>query len=129
MPGTSPSGYPYAEPTDPLVQWPATSQQLAARLEERAVVLAGTGAYPIDDGGNGTIPIGSEGLEAARSTTVVAAVNRVSQDWATANGYGPLLVFAQVSPAQTEIGFRVLAASGPPAVSITVTIDWIAVRA
>jgi hypothetical protein len=35
MPATTPGGYPYAEPTDPLVQWPATSQQLAEQLEQK----------------------------------------------------------------------------------------------
>jgi hypothetical protein len=34
MPATTPHGYPYAEPTDPLVQWPATSQQLAEKIDE-----------------------------------------------------------------------------------------------
>jgi hypothetical protein len=36
MPGSTPSGYPYAEPADPLVQWPATSKALAEKLETGA---------------------------------------------------------------------------------------------
>jgi hypothetical protein len=33
MPDTTPGGYPYALPADPLVNWPATSQSLAEKLE------------------------------------------------------------------------------------------------
>lgn len=33
MPGTTPNGYPYAQPADPLVQWPATSQSLAEKID------------------------------------------------------------------------------------------------
>jgi hypothetical protein len=33
MPGTTPKGYPYAQPADPLIQWPATSQALAEKID------------------------------------------------------------------------------------------------
>jgi hypothetical protein len=33
MPGSTLHGYPYAEPTDPLVQWPGTSQSLAEQID------------------------------------------------------------------------------------------------
>jgi hypothetical protein len=36
MPGTTAAGTPYAEPADPLVQWPATSQQVAEAIDRRA---------------------------------------------------------------------------------------------
>jgi hypothetical protein len=39
MPGTTPNGYPYAEPTDPLVQWPATSQALAQAIDTKTADL------------------------------------------------------------------------------------------
>jgi hypothetical protein len=34
MPANTANGYPYAEPTDPLVQWPATSQALAEKIDD-----------------------------------------------------------------------------------------------
>jgi hypothetical protein len=34
MPGTTTNGFPYAVPTDPLVQWPATSQSLSERIDQ-----------------------------------------------------------------------------------------------
>lgn len=33
MPGSTPRGFPYAQPADPLVQWPATSQALAEKVD------------------------------------------------------------------------------------------------
>jgi hypothetical protein len=56
MPGTTPQGFPYADPTDPLVQWPATSQSLAEKVDSGTVKSgdnlmtirwAGTGIYPV----------------------------------------------------------------------------------
>jgi hypothetical protein len=44
MPGTTPRGTPYALPTDPLVQWPGTSQQMAQKIDERPLVRVGTSA-------------------------------------------------------------------------------------
>jgi hypothetical protein len=41
MPGTTSSGFPYAEPTDPLVQWPATSQALAEHSQAVHLNTAG----------------------------------------------------------------------------------------
>jgi hypothetical protein len=38
MPATSPSGYPYAIPADPLAQWPDISRSLAEKVD--AEVLA-----------------------------------------------------------------------------------------
>lgn len=36
MPGTTPGGWPYALPADARVDWPATSQQLANKLEQES---------------------------------------------------------------------------------------------
>lgn len=40
--GATPGGWPYALPTDALVQWPATSQALAEKLEAAPPALGGT---------------------------------------------------------------------------------------
>jgi hypothetical protein len=46
MPGATFGGYPYAQPSDPLVQWPATSQQLAQKIDdEAAAALARSGQF------------------------------------------------------------------------------------
>jgi hypothetical protein len=50
MPATTPNGYPYAEPTDPLVQWPATSQQLAEKIDSVPVVVGVTPGMKIARG-------------------------------------------------------------------------------
>jgi hypothetical protein len=42
MPDTTANGYPYAVPSDPLVQWPATSQSLAEKLEALPKILGAT---------------------------------------------------------------------------------------
>jgi hypothetical protein len=57
MPGTTSSGFPYAVPADPLVQWPATSQSLAEKVQAELqdvydVVL---GAVPADKKVRGTV--------------------------------------------------------------------------
>jgi hypothetical protein len=67
MPGTTPAGYPYAEPTDPLVQWPATSQSLAQKLDDTNLVgsseaglklaAGGVAGAPIAAGANRAIPV------------------------------------------------------------------------
>jgi hypothetical protein len=44
MSGSTPSGFPYALSSDPLVQWPTTSQQLAEKLEA-VVMKAGTSTW------------------------------------------------------------------------------------
>lgn len=41
MPGVTTGGYPYAEPTDPLVQWPATSQSLAEKIDAQVTLAMG----------------------------------------------------------------------------------------
>jgi hypothetical protein len=58
MPGTTPQGFPYAEPTDPLVQWPATSQSLAEKLEQLPVIMGGHFSGETDDSGNLQIDVG-----------------------------------------------------------------------
>lgn len=128
MPGTTPTGFPYALPADPLVQWPATSQALAEKIDAGARVLAGTGKCQLDAAAAGTIHLGTEGLAPGRTTAVYVAVNRTFQGWASANGYGLLIAYAQASPNQQEIGVTVMATTGPTPANLNVDLDWIAVR-
>jgi hypothetical protein len=39
MPGSTTGGFPYALPADPLVQWPATSQSLAEKIDQKIAAL------------------------------------------------------------------------------------------
>jgi hypothetical protein len=48
MPGTTPNGVPYAEPTDPLVQWPATSRSLAEAVDAKIMTQTAQPAPVLD---------------------------------------------------------------------------------
>lgn len=69
MPGTTPGGVPYAVPTDPLVQWPATSQGMAEKID--AAIPVGTiVAY-----GGSTAPAGWQICDGtAHTSNALAAV-------------------------------------------------------
>jgi F420-0:gamma-glutamyl ligase len=44
MPDATANGYPYAVPSDPLVQWPATSQSLAEKIDTEVGAAKAAGA-------------------------------------------------------------------------------------
>lgn len=56
MPGQTAKGFPYALPEDKRINWPATSQQLAEKLEA-GVIATGSGTYATDGFGVLAIPV------------------------------------------------------------------------
>jgi hypothetical protein len=74
MPDTTPNGYPYAVPSDPLVQWPATSQSLAEKLDATPRVWCGL-ADTLPEGVTVQLPAGFTSGAVAVAVLVGAAGN------------------------------------------------------
>jgi hypothetical protein len=126
--GLTPFGWPYVQPDDHPLQYPAISQALAEKLDAAAIVHAGEGAYAVDGSGSGVIPLPNPGNLSGHRTTAVAQVTRGFQDWALSQGYGLLVVHVGVSANQLQIEFTVRAVSGPPIANLSVGLTWQAVR-
>lgn len=58
MPSTTPKGWPYHEPDDFVIDWPATSKQLATKLDAATSGGASRTGF-VDAGAWGAMPAGS----------------------------------------------------------------------
>jgi hypothetical protein len=111
MPGTTPKGYPYAEPADPLVQWPATSKALAQKLEND-LNLRPAGSIAVS-GANWTPVVFPSGAYSAAPVVVVTPVGATP----------PAVAVRSV----TIAGFEFLVHNGQgTAVAAGTQVNWIA---
>jgi hypothetical protein len=115
MADTTANGYPYAVPSDPLVQWPATSQSLAEKIDtqlETARVAAGQSQVTTDATGFAVVPEASQ-----FPGFVLRCLHLVTVD-----GY-----FANLTDA-AQWRFRVTDADGSFAANLAVPVTWISCR-
>lgn len=78
MPGSTLHGYPYAQPSDPRVDWPATSLALATALENNLRIATGSsgGIAAIAPGASTTVNVTfPAGLFTAGAPTLMAISN------------------------------------------------------
>jgi hypothetical protein len=123
MPGTTAKGFPYAQPADPLVQWPATSQSLAEKIDADTVTKGYVDALPL-------VQAGRAAANAADGVTVTfpvayktAPTVLVSHASAQSMGTAHQLFAETVTPTTVKI----VALKSDGSALVAVDVVWVAV--
>jgi hypothetical protein len=123
MPATTPGGYPYAEPTDPLVQWPATSRQLAEGIESLSARVHSLPAHIVTGGG----ATDAQGRLTVDLTTAGFTQQPVVMAIAVEGGSDPFYTFLSVSNL-SPTGAVIWAQGGDPAGPLVgLFVHWVAI--